>query len=161
MTRKGFSHHLPFMKEIHRWPVDSPHKEPEIWNLWRFICCWSGQTAPQWVAMSVIRDAITPMWRHCIIELTTKTIMTLTLHVFTDCDSQLIIYRAVVVYGKWKKSPTQERFRFMKVLNVQINWCGKANLNPPNLMLFLHLNVVNMFVSIITTGEYIYIHRQL
>ena len=46
MTWKHFLHHLPFVKGIHRWPVNSLHKGSNT-ELWCFLWCWHEETIEQ------------------------------------------------------------------------------------------------------------------
>ena len=42
MTGKWFSHHWPFVRGIHWWPVDSPHKGSVMWKSFDDAMTWKG-----------------------------------------------------------------------------------------------------------------------
>ena len=53
----------PFVREIQRWPVDSPHKRVSNTELW-FLCAYE-QTVEQSVELPVIWDDTTLIWHIC------------------------------------------------------------------------------------------------
>ena len=58
---KHFPRYWPFVRGIHRWPVNSPHKGQ--WRgamMFSLICAWRND----WVRL-VIWDAIASLWRNC------------------------------------------------------------------------------------------------
>ena len=55
-----FTHYLPFVMEIHLWIHFRKGSNAELLS----ICCYSEQ-AEQQIKLSVISDAMTPIWRHC------------------------------------------------------------------------------------------------
>ena len=57
MAGKIFLHIWPFVRGIHWWPVDSPHKGPVM-----FLCCQSAQVVEQTVEWVVILDTMTLVW---------------------------------------------------------------------------------------------------
>ena len=54
----------PFVRGIHRGPVNSPHKGQWLGAfMFSLICAWI--TVEQTIVRLVIWDAIAPLWRHC------------------------------------------------------------------------------------------------
>ena len=55
---KHFPRYCPFVREIHRWPVNSPHKKGSDVELWCFLWSVPEQTVAWTILTPVIRDAI-------------------------------------------------------------------------------------------------------
>ena len=65
-TKKTLKLHItnPFVRGIHRSPVDSPHKGPVMQTIWHFLCCKPEQAVEHIIQLPVIGDAEMLMWCH-------------------------------------------------------------------------------------------------
>ena len=61
---KHFPRHWPFVRGIHRWPVDSLRKTSDA-ELWCFLSSAPEQTFEQTIETTAIWDPLHPLWRHC------------------------------------------------------------------------------------------------
>ena len=64
MTWKHLLYYWPFVRGIHRPPVDSPHEGPVIRSFIFFLCCYPEQDAKQAVELPAIWEVLTLVWRH-------------------------------------------------------------------------------------------------